>query len=69
MGNVNKWCPICGATPGNPCTIISGVPKDLSATKAAGLRAGDPRPEPHFSRYNDRPIGVAIKDEPGEWTS
>lgn len=55
MGEISKWCPMCGAAPGEPCTTISGD------------EAGQPRAWPHFYRHNDHPIPVAIKDEPAEY--
>lgn len=62
MGSVEKWCPMCGAAPGEPCTFISPDLHDNNDVPPG--RAGDPRPEPHFYRHNDGPISVLIKDEP-----
>lgn len=56
MGDINKHCPMCGATPGRSCTVISG--------DDGGPNPGDERPEPHFYRGNDHPIPVLIPDEP-----
>lgn len=57
MGDIRKWCPMCGAAPGEPCTVISGSGEE-------GDRTGDVRPDPHFYRHNDHPIPVLIPDEP-----
>jgi hypothetical protein len=54
MGDINKHCPMCGAKPGQPCTVIAG---------GEGLNPGDTRPDPHFYRDNDHAIAVPIKDE------
>lgn len=59
MGRIDKFCPMCGATPGNACTVISG-------TGEPGDQPGDTRSEPHFYRHNDAPIRVLIPDEP-DW--
>lgn len=56
MGEISKWCPMCGAKPGEPCTVISGDPEQ-------GKKPGDARAEPHFARHNDGPIPVLVKDE------
>lgn len=52
---LEKYCPMCGAKPGEPCAVIAG---------GEGLAPGDERPDPHFYRSNDHAIAVAIKDEP-----
>jgi hypothetical protein len=57
MGEIRKWCPMCGAAPGEACTVISGDPD-------AGEKPGDLRSEPHFYRHTDHPIPVLVKDEP-----
>jgi hypothetical protein len=57
MGDIRKWCPMCGAAPGDRCTIISGDPE-------RGEQPGDVRAVPHFYRHNDKPIPVLIPDEP-----
>lgn len=55
MGDINKWCIMCGAAPGEPCEVISG---------GDGLEPGDERPDPHFCRSNDEKPTVLIPDEP-----
>jgi hypothetical protein len=54
---LTKFCPMCGATPGVPCTIISG-------DSSLGEKPGGVRAYPHHARHNDRPIPVLVKDEP-----
>ncbi len=55
MNRLDKWCQMCGAAPGEPCKVISGV---------EGLKPGDVRPDPHFYRSaNSKPV-VLIPDEP-----
>jgi hypothetical protein len=56
-GNIDKWCVMCGAAPGEPCTVISGDPE-------AGEKPGDIRREPHFYRNSDTKPAVLIPDEP-----
>lgn len=60
MDQMDKHCPMCGAKPGEPCTIISDT------TQGA---VGTPRPSPHFYRANDEPIGTPVKDEPPYYLS
>lgn len=56
MGEINKWCPMCGAAPGEACTTISSETRQT-------------RPTPHFYRHNDNPIPVLVKDEPAQWAT
>lgn len=55
---LDKWCVMCGAAPGQPCTVISGDPDE-------GEKPGDVRAHPHFYRGSDTKPAVAVKDEPG----
>jgi hypothetical protein len=57
LAKLDKWCVICGAAPGESCTIISGDPE-------AGEKPGDPRPHPHFYRSSDTKPAILIPDEP-----
>jgi hypothetical protein len=55
----DAYCIMCGAAPGEPCTVISGDPE-------AGEKPGDVRATPHFYRGaagGPTPPFVAVKDE------
>jgi hypothetical protein len=52
MGDVGKWCQMCGAAPGEPCTIVSGID------------AGAVRPGVHWHRSADERPVVLVPDEP-----
>lgn len=43
VADQTKNCAVCGATAGDPCTVVSSDPND-------GLRPGDVRPVLHFYR-------------------
>jgi hypothetical protein len=67
MGDISKHCPMCGATPGEPCTYVSTLTPDHEMVREGHDVAhvsGDVRPDVHFYRANDRPITVLIPDEP-----
>ena len=49
------WCRMCGAEPGQPCTIISGD---------EGEKPGDVRESPHQGRNATSKPAVLIPDEP-----
>lgn len=55
MGRIDRWCIMCGAAPGEPCTVISG---------GDGLNAGDVRPQVHFYRFSTEKPAVTVSDEP-----
>src|SRR4051812_6286627 len=57
LAKLDKWCQMCGAAPGEFCTIISGDPE-------AGEKPGDVRYHPHFYRSSDTKPGVLVPDEP-----
>jgi hypothetical protein len=64
---IDKFCQMCGATPGHPCTYVSTIPPDHEAVVNRHERPhekGDVRPEPHWARDLDRPAAVLIPDEP-----
>ena len=54
---LSYWCQMCGAAPGDPCTVVSG-------SGEPGDRPGDTRPEPHFYRSSPHKPAVLIPDEP-----
>lgn len=57
IDQIQKWCGMCGAAPGDPCTVVSGSGRP-------GDRPGDVRPEPHFYSAGDTKPVVLWKDEP-----
>lgn len=57
MDSLTYWCQMCGAAPGESCTVISGSGKP-------GDRPGDRRSEPHFYRSSPHKPVVLIPDEP-----
>jgi len=57
MDRLSFWCQMCGAAPGEPCTVISGSGGD-------GDRPGDVRPDPHWHRSATERPGVLVPDEP-----
>lgn len=64
MGDINKWCQMCGAAPGEPCTYISDNPPNEPEWQEPGRKAGAPRPDVHWARDADHKPAVLIPDEP-----
>jgi hypothetical protein len=63
-----SWCIMCGAAPGNPCTVISTVEPDSEYVKEGHgppQTAGEPRSRPHFYRGGlDHKPAVTVANEP-----
>jgi hypothetical protein len=61
VNKIDGWCIMCGAAPGEPCTVISGDPE-------AGEYPGMIRSEVHFYRGNkEKPVMTISEEENLPW--